>query len=64
MAVEGCTHRARKRQLKYQRFDTIAEIQRESQKVLHTLRKEDFQYTFYRWQGRCITVQGVQNVHN
>ncbi|KAI5100968.1 hypothetical protein C0J45_9954 [Silurus meridionalis] len=41
------------------RLDSIAEIQIESQKMLDTLRKEDFQDTFQKNTGRrCITVQG------
>ncbi|KAI5622189.1 hypothetical protein C0J50_18251 [Silurus asotus] len=35
--------------LKGRSFDTIAEIQLESQKVLKTIRKEDFQDTFQKW---------------
>jgi len=39
-----------KLQLKGRRFDTVEEIQRESQNVLGRLREQDFQHTFQQWQ--------------
>jgi hypothetical protein len=38
-----------KLKLKGPRFDTIEEIQAESQRVLHTLTENDFQETFQKW---------------
>ena len=50
-----------KLQLKGRRFHRVEEIQRESQNVLGTLRKQDFQHAFQQWQwrwDRCVTTQG------
>jgi hypothetical protein len=50
-----------KLQLKGHRFDTVEEIQWESQNVLSTLREQDFQHAFQQWQqhwDRCIAAQG------
>jgi hypothetical protein len=38
-----------KLQLKGRRFDTVEEIQRESQNALGTLRDQDFQHAFQQW---------------
>jgi hypothetical protein len=38
-----------KPKLKTRRFDTIAEIQAESQRVLDTLTEKDFQEAFQKW---------------
>jgi len=38
--------------LKGQRFQTVEEIQAESQAVLNTLRENDFQECFKKWQRR------------
>jgi hypothetical protein len=47
--------------LKGRRFDSIEEIQTESQDVLNTLTRNDFQQCFrswkYRW-NRCINAEG------
>jgi len=43
------------------RFDTIEEIQEESQQVLDTVPKRDFQGSFQAWQkpwDRCISAKG------
>jgi transposase len=43
--------------LKGRRFDTVEEIQAESQKVLNTLTQKDFQDSFRSWQkrwDRCV----------
>jgi hypothetical protein len=43
--------------MKRRRFDTIEEIQKESQRVLGTIPKGDFQGCFQAWQNRwdrCI----------
>jgi len=43
--------------MKGRRFDTIEEIQEESQRVLDTIRKRDLQGCFQAWQkrwDRCI----------
>lgn len=48
-------------QLKGRRFDTVEEIQQESQKVLDGLQEKDFQGAFQKWQrrwDRCIAAQG------
>ncbi|KDR06482.1 hypothetical protein L798_04224, partial [Zootermopsis nevadensis] len=48
-------------QLKGRRFETIEEIQAESQMVLDRLTKKDFQGCFHTWQGRwdrCVHSQG------
>jgi hypothetical protein len=50
-----------KLKLKGRRFDTIEEIQAESQKVLDTLTEEDFQEAFQKWRrrwDRCLYVRG------
>jgi hypothetical protein len=39
-----------KLQLKGRHFDTVEEIQWESQNVLGTLRDQDFQHAFQQWQ--------------
>ena len=47
--------------LKGRRFDTVEEIQAESQKVLNTLTQKDFQDSFQSWQkrsDRCVRSQG------
>jgi hypothetical protein len=47
--------------LKGRRFDTVEEIQTESQKVLKTLTQKDFQDSFRSWQkrwDRCVRFQG------
>jgi hypothetical protein len=41
-----------KLQLKGRHFDSAEEIQQESQNVLGTLRKQDFQHAFQQWQRR------------
>jgi len=41
-----------KLQLKGRRFDTVEEIQRESQNVLGRLQEQDFQHAFQQWQPR------------
>jgi len=50
-----------KLQLKGHRFDTVEEIQRESQNVRGRLREQDFQHVFQQWQqrwDRCVAAQG------
>jgi hypothetical protein len=50
-----------KLKLKGQRFDNNEEIQPESQRVLDTLTKEDFQEAFQKWRRRwyrCLHVGG------
>jgi transposase len=50
-----------KLQLKGRLFDREEEIQWESQNVLGTLRKKDFQHAFQQWQwrwNRCVAAQG------
>jgi len=47
--------------MKSRRFDTIEEIQEESQRVLDTIPKGDFQGCFQAWQKRwegCIRAKG------
>jgi histone-lysine N-methyltransferase SETMAR len=47
--------------LKGRRFDTIEEIQAESQRVLDTLKEKDFQEAFQKWGrrwDRCIHARG------
>ncbi|PNF30519.1 hypothetical protein B7P43_G09953 [Cryptotermes secundus] len=47
--------------LKGRRFDTVEEIQAETQTVLNTLTKKDFQDAFEKWQkhwDRCMRSQG------
>lgn len=47
-------------QLKYHRFNIIAEIQSKPQKDLNLLTENYFQVRFHKWQGRwnqCIAVQ-------
>jgi hypothetical protein len=41
-----------KLKLKERRFDTIEEIQAESQRVLDTLIERDFQEAFQKWRSR------------
>jgi hypothetical protein len=41
-----------KLKLKGRRFDTIEEIQAESQRVLDTLTEKDFQEAFQKWSRR------------
>jgi hypothetical protein len=41
-----------KLKLKGRRFDTIEEIQADSQRVLDTLTEKDFQETFQKWRRR------------
>ena len=46
-----------KLKLKGRRFDTITEIQAETQKVLNTLTEKDFQEAFQKWRrwwDRCL----------
>ena len=48
--------------MKGRRFDTIEEIQEESQRVLDTIPKRDFQGCFQAWQkrwDRCIRAKGT-----
>ena len=50
-----------KLRMKGRRFDTIEEIQEESQRVLDTIPKRDFQGCFQAWQkrwDRCIRAKG------
>jgi len=50
-----------KLQLKGRCFDTMEEIQQESQNVLGRLREQDLQHAFQQWQrcwDRCVTAQG------
>ncbi|PNF42428.1 hypothetical protein B7P43_G10554 [Cryptotermes secundus] len=50
-----------KLKLKGRRFDTVEEIQAETQTVLNTLTKKDFQDAFEKWQkrwDRCMLSQG------
>jgi len=50
-----------KLRMKGRRFDTIEEIQEESQRVLDTIPKRDFQGCFRAWQkrwDRCIRTKG------
>jgi hypothetical protein len=42
-----------KLKLKGRRFDTIEEIQAESQRVLDTLIEQDFQEAFQKWRRQC-----------
>jgi hypothetical protein len=47
--------------LKGRRFDSIEEIQTESQDVLNTLTRNDFQQCFRSWKSgwnRCINAEG------
>jgi hypothetical protein len=47
--------------LKGRRFDTIKEIQAESQRVLNTLTEKDFQEAFQKWRrrwNRCLHAGG------
>jgi histone-lysine N-methyltransferase SETMAR len=49
-----------KMQLKGRHFHTVAEIQRESQKVMDLLTQNDFKAAFQQWQehcDRCIAAQ-------
>jgi hypothetical protein len=50
-----------KLKLKGHRFDTIEEIQAESQRVLDTLREKDFQEAFQKWRrqwDQCLHAGG------
>jgi hypothetical protein len=50
-----------KMQLKGRRFHSVADIQRESQKVMDSLTQNDFEAALQQWQERCdqcIAVQG------
>jgi hypothetical protein len=50
-----------KTKLKGGRFDTVEEIQAETQTVRNTLTKKDFQDAFQKWQkrlDRCVHSQG------
>jgi len=50
-----------KLKLKGRRFDTIEEIQAESQRVLDTLTEKDFQEAFQKWRrrwDRCLHAGG------
>jgi len=50
-----------KLKLKERWFDTIEEIQAESQRVLDTLIEKDFQEAFQKWRRRwdwCLYAQG------
>jgi hypothetical protein len=50
-----------KMQLKSCRFHSVADIQRESQKVMDSLTQNDFEAAFQQWQercDRCIAAQG------
>jgi hypothetical protein len=50
-----------KLKLKGRRFDTIEDIQAESQKVLDTVTEKDFQEAFQKWRrrlDRCLLVGG------
>jgi hypothetical protein len=42
-----------KMQLKGGHFHSVAEIQRESQKVMYSLTQNDFEAAFGQWQERC-----------
>jgi hypothetical protein len=47
--------------MKSRRFDTIEDIQEESQRVLDTIPRTDFQGCFQAWQkhwDRCIRAKG------
>jgi hypothetical protein len=44
--------------MKGRRFDTTEETQEESQRVLNTVPKRDFQGCFQAWQKRCIRAKG------
>jgi hypothetical protein len=51
----------KKIKLKGQRFDTAEDIRAETQTVLNTLTKRDFQDAFQKWQerwDRCVRSQG------
>jgi transposase len=50
-----------KLQLKGRCFYRVKEIQQETQNVLRTIRKQDFQHAFQKWQRRwdqCVAAQG------
>jgi hypothetical protein len=47
-----------KLKLKGGRFDTIEEIQTESQRVLDTLTEKNYQEAFQKWRDRCLHVGG------
>jgi hypothetical protein len=50
-----------KLKLKGYQFDTIEEIQTESQRVLDTVTEKDFQEAFQKWRrwwDRCVHVEG------
>jgi len=46
--------------LKGRRFQTLEEIQAESQAVLNTLRENDFQECFKKWQHRWVCCQASE----
>jgi hypothetical protein len=51
-----------KLKLKGRRFDTIEEIQAESQRVLYTLTEKDFREAFQKWRRRwdlCLHGGGI-----
>jgi hypothetical protein len=50
-----------KLKLKGRRFDTIEEIQAESQRMLDTVTEKDFQEAFHKWRRRrnwCLNAGG------
>jgi len=49
-----------KMELKGRRFQTVEEIQAESQAVLNTLRENDFQECFKNWQRRWDRCQASE----
>jgi len=49
-----------KMKLKWRRFQTLEEIQAESQAVLNALRENDFQECFKNWQRRCDRCQSSE----
>ena len=52
-----------KMKLKGQRFQTLEEIEAESQAVLNTLRENDFQECFKNWQHRWDRCQASEGVY-
>jgi uncharacterized protein YjcR len=51
-----------KLKLKGRRFDTIVDIEAETQKVLDTLTETDFQEAFQKWRrrwDRCLHAEGT-----
>jgi uncharacterized protein (DUF608 family) len=51
-----------KLKVKGHRFDTIEEIQAESQSVFHTLIEKDFQEVFQKWRGRYMRQETTSRV--